>query len=116
MGVPVCVFVFVGYGQWLFFVLFVLVLACTGKLIGSLKLSFHGSLSSIKICTAHYFLLDLSSRNSLSYICLTKFLTGKVGTTRATIQNKGLTVSRGHVGEYEHYLRQLNLGYARENI
>lgn len=73
MGVPVCMFVCVGYGHWLFFVLFV-VLACTGKLIGSSMLSFHGSLSFMKICTTHYFLLGLSSRTfSLSYICLIKF-------------------------------------------
>lgn len=52
-----------------FVVVLFVVLACTSKLIGSLKLSFHGSLSFMKICTTHYFLLDLSSRTfSLSFI------------------------------------------------
>lgn len=64
-------FAYVGCGHWVFFVPFV-VHDCTGKPISSLKLSLHWSLSFMKICTTHYFLLDSSRPFNLSCICLIK--------------------------------------------
>lgn len=68
MCVDACMLVCVGYRHWLFFVLFV-VHDCTGELIGSLKLSLLESLSFMKMCTTHYFLLE-----SLSHYLLAQTL------------------------------------------
>lgn len=57
MCVAACMFA--GYRHWLFFVLFVVFHDCIGNLIGSLRLSLHGSLSFMNMCTTHYFLIHL---------------------------------------------------------